>query len=254
MKPILVLTVLAGLAALYFVLRTPQPATVGAPAVDAADQALLSALSEEFRALRAELQALRAEQASLGLRVTEIESRPAALAVREPVGGPSSEEVAQAMEMVAAIQHPDSTASPGLETFVLDVLGEKEERERAEREERRLAALTDVLHERVQELSGELGLSSYQEQELFGVLSAEATRRDAFFEELRESGSWDRRTMRDTMGKLREETLTALQTVLTPEQLERYRELEDRPPFFGGGFGNGRGRPDDENARNDGGR
>lgn len=245
MKPVIVLTVLGGLVALFLVLRSPQPAAVGAPPGSVADQAHPRPLSDEdeLAALRAEVQALRAEQSALAMRVAELDSRPVAVAAREPVGGPSTEEVAKAMEMVAAIQDPDRAAAPGLETFVLDVMQDKEERERKELEEVRRTALADALNERVLELSTELGLSRYQQQQLYTVLSTEATRRDEFFEELRKTGTWDRRAMRDTMGKLREETLGSLQSVMTPEQLTRYRELrdEERPPFFGGGWGRGSG-------------
>ncbi len=239
LKGLLALAGVAGVAALVLVLREPSAARRGESVADASGAALAD-VARSVEALRAEVRALRERQERLDLRVADVEARPdpAPAPAREVVAaGPPPEKVEQALEMVAAIQDPSKGAAPGLESFVLDVLQEKEQRERTEREERRRTAVQDALQERVAELATELGLSPYQSQELSGILSDEATRRDALFAELRDTGVWDRRTMRDSMVKLREETTGALQTVLTPEQLARYRELEDRPPFFGGGGG-----------------
>lgn len=249
MKVLLALAGLTGVAAvavIVLVLREPRSAQRGESVADASGAALAD-VARSVEALAAEVRALRERQERLDLRVADVEARPdpAPAPAREVVpAGPPPEKVEQALEMVAAIQDPSKGSAPGLESFVLDVLQEKEQRERTEREERRRTAVQDALQERVAELATELGLSPYQSQELSGILSGEATRRDALFAELRDTGVWDRRTMRDSMIKLREETDGALQTVLTPEQLARYRELEERPPFFGGGGRGPRGPGD----------
>ena len=204
------------------------------PETSAAELGLLRA---ELRDLRAELAGLKAANEDLALRLASVEARPAVVQPRTPVAeaAPQMEEV---RELVTALQQPDANA-PQLETFVLDVLDQKEEREEAARRERREQARAERLDLRMGELTEALGLSPYQADEMRTILAGESARRDALITQMRESGDFDRRAMRESMETVRGEVHGALETVLTPEQLDAYQAL-DRGPGRGGPDGGGR--------------
>ena len=174
------------------------------------------------------------------MRLANIESRPEPAPMRMPVANEASPDLEEVREMVAALQDPSKAAPGGLETLVLDVIDEKEQREEEARRLRREEVMQERLAQRVARLGEELGLSPYQEQEMLTVLTTESAKRDACFTEMRETGAWDRDAMREAMGELRQETMTSLGTVLTPDQLQRYEESEGDRGFGRGGFGGGR--------------
>ena len=222
--------------------------TAQSTAVGAAELALLR---DELRATRDELSSLRAANEDLSMRLSELEQRPVAVQPRMPVATEASELEDDVRDMVAALQQP-GTQNPGLETFVLGVLDQKEEREEEARRLRREEARVERLTRRMEELTAELGLSPYQQDEMMAILNDEAARRDTLISAMRETGDFDRRAVRESMETLRGETRMSLETVLTPEQLQQYEDSEGgrggfrgprggRPDSGGGGGGSGGG-------------
>ena len=86
-------------------------------------------------------------------------------------------------------------------------------------------------------------LFSPQQTDQFAIIVGDAaTERSAYFSEIRENG-WeniDRDEMRSTMETMREDEYSALEGVLTPEQLTQYQESNSNSGW-GGGRSSGRG-------------
>jgi len=249
MRAILIAAALFGCGALFLLVSGTRSRPTPEQATD--DQApLLRDALDRIGAIQGEVRELRSSQEELALRLDAVESRPRPVAARTPVPAESPEALDEVRDMVAAIKDPSPATAPGLETYVLDVLDQKEAQEEAARLQRRETARQERLRQRVDDLTQELGLSGYQSQEMLTILTDESTRRDTIFTEMRESGDWDRRAIREKMGGIRDETNTALGDVLTPDQLDRYHQLE-RGDFGGGG---GRGGGDGSGGRGGGGR
>lgn len=78
-----------------------------------------------------------------------------------------------------------------------------------------------------------LDLNDSQKAEVQKVLEEQRAKMQTVREQHRASGTRpspeDRQTMRETM---RQETVTKLQGVLTPEQIKKFEALTDRPPRY----------------------
>lgn len=131
----------------------------------------------------------------------------------------------------------------------LDERQAQEEAERRAREEQRRQERLSRQMERWQE---QLGLSDAQAADMQTILTEAETKRNAFFEEARESGNFDREAMRSSMTRFQEELNVALGGILTTDQFAAYQESTAGNPFgamggFGGRggdrFGGGGGRP-----------
>ena len=94
-------------------------------------------------------------------------------------------------------------------------------------------------------LQTELGLSAEQMVEVEKIFAAQAEKRQGMFQEARQSG--DRAAMREAMQAMQAETEKKLATVLTDEQMVKYREMAAQTrggmPGRAGGRGPGAGRP-----------
>jgi Spy/CpxP family protein refolding chaperone len=135
---------------------------------------------------------------------------------------------------------PLASADPELREKVLDIVEQKEKEDREARDARRAEMAEQFEAARLDRLAEQLGLNSYQKNELKRIL---AERRQKMLEMREKYFSGDGRPdpsqfalFREEMTKVREESGTQLQAVLTPEQYETFKE-QDR-----GGRGGGPGR------------
>ncbi len=247
-----ILSLVVALGAVLFTLF--RPVGDGAPTrtVDAATPVVDEDLGGELRALRKSTEALADRLEQIEMRQSLLESRPAAsqrqVAIETVDEPQASEQVEQQLrELAAALENPGMVPNLEFESLVLSVLDSRERDEEAEREERRRIAREEEVSRRVAELTEELGLNLSQAKGVHGVLTTSQARRDELFRSMREDGVFDRTTMRETMGTIRDESRTELQGILAQDQYDRYIELEDsdrrgfgRGP--GGDFGGGGGR------------
>ena len=94
-------------------------------------------------------------------------------------------------------------------------------------------------------LQTELGLSAEQMVKVEKIFAAQAEKRQGMFQEAQQSG--DRAALREAMQAMRAETEKKLATVLTDEQMVKYREMAAQMrggmPGRAGGRGPGAGRP-----------
>ena len=94
-------------------------------------------------------------------------------------------------------------------------------------------------------LQTELGLSAEQMVKVEKIFAAQAEKRQGMFQEARQDG--DRAAMREAMQAMQAETEKKLATVLTDEQMVKYREMAAQMrggmPGRPGGRGPGGGRP-----------
>lgn len=213
--------------------------------------------SSADEALREELSALAETSGEILQRLTDLEERQVALELNPPTTAslrePVTDEVAPVdlgplKDLAAALDAVDGAPSAQLHSLVLDVLASKEAQDRAERDQRRLEATQDRVNQRVDELREELGLNSRQANDMGRVLLNEQVRRDEFFGRMREGFSGDRESIRDEMRTIRSDARAEVETILAPDQYDRYVELEDSRRGFGGWGDRGR-----ESRGNDGG-
>lgn len=145
----------------------------------------------------------------------------------------------------------DMPAGPGFDSMVAAVIEQRDQEEAAARDERRREAQAQKIEERSKRLAEELGLDAVQTDQLAKVMTETNDARNAFFQEMRENGTWDRDAIREGMETLRTEESDKLDDFLTPTQLEQYSEQSNT---FGGGFGGGRRGGGGGGGGNNGGR
>lgn len=235
-KPLLLLSCLAAGAAggvLTLVLfdgRAVEPArpapSPGVPGVDARLETRLEDLERQIQGLAAG-QSVLADQLQARARET----------VQE-VGAPPAQPPAK--NLYAALD-----GDPGfdalVEARVQSVIDAREDAERQERETREAQRREEWTKARVARIAEELGLTEFQQGEMTRILNEENAQRSKVFQDLRDSGSFDREAVSASMREINAKTEVELSTVLTPDQLSRYQEMDDDGPrFFGGGRrGNG---------------
>ena len=171
-------------------------------------------------ATAADLDALNAEVQRLTDRLDMIESG-GALSLRTPEGDlPQAVTTDQLEEAVAAViaKNVDSSSMTSLVAGTLENIRAQEEAERdIQREQRRV----DRLQDRVDRLTEQLGLYPDQASAMLDVLDQQDTKRDELRDEIR-SGGLGMTDMRDGFQAIQEETNTAVQGILTPEQFATY--------------------------------
>lgn len=206
------------------------PAVAGADATRALDD------------LRMENAALRERMASLEARLSEAMSSRTPLATSaDALRAPPSVADDSAAGLQPLAVTPAFVASVGQ---ALDTIRAQED---AEREQKRKELQAQRIEDRVAKLQQELGLNSRQASDLRTALITADDKREALFASMRDmppGGPGDGRDMREGFRAIREETHTALQATLTPEQFEAYKASEDSE-FGRRGFDFGGGRPPD---------
>lgn len=183
-------------------------------------------------------------------RLIELEQRQLMSAAnRQPVMDTSgdSADLAQVkqeyQQLVAAMNDPEAVLPETLRAGVSQALDDIRAQEERERDERREAAAEKRLEDRIAKLASDLGLDHIQVGEMRNILVTENTNRTEMFTKMREGGDFG--NMREAWGKLRDDTNDALAKVLTPIQMDQYKESGGTGMNFrGGGFDRGgrRGR------------
>lgn len=203
------------------------------------------------------LDELRMENSDLRGRLAALETRLAeALSARTPARSepdPYDELEAELLASDDWSTHPQAIdLDPGFVANVGRALAEIRAREEAERETKRKELQAQRIEERVTKLQVELGLTQRQTSDLRTTLLAQDEKRETLLADMRE-GAGDPRDMRDTFRTIRDDTHTALQGFLTPEQFTAYRESEESDFRRGfGDFGGGPRPPDDGTSRRQG--
>jgi hypothetical protein len=191
-------------------------------------------LQKKYSALSGENASLRASLEDLSRTVDSLANRRIAIptAIPEATDKPESNYADQAAVPYSLEEEMRFSA------YIDNIEKKKEEEREAAREQRR----EDQLARRVDRLSEELGLDTYQKGEMQRVLSESETATRDYFANLRESGNFDRDTMRQGMADLNQKTTDQLTGFLNPGQLEQYQASNTGfQRFFGGDVGGGRG-------------
>lgn len=185
-----------------------------------------------------ELDQLRLENSGLRLKLEELERRMAeTLTARVPLESAPLETARAASDSpeLAALLAGDVT--PDFIARVDQAMATIKAREEAEREVKRKELQAQRIEQRITDLQTKLGLNTRQASDLRTILIDEDDRRDKLFVAMRDSQ--EPRDMREGFRAIRDETYAALERVLTPEQLEGYKQSEE----WGRGPGGGRGGP-----------
>lgn len=199
------------------------------------------------------LATLERQNGELLERLNDLEQRQLmSEANRQPVVAPSSadsEELATLKaeygKLLAAMNDPQGVLPETLREGVSQALEDIRAQEEQERQEQRDAAAAQRLEDRIGKLASELGLDNTQVGAMRDILVKENDTRTEMFNKVRDGGDFG--NMRDEMRKLRDDTNDALSRVLTPIQMEQYKESGGTGMSFrgggpGGGGGGRRGR------------
>ncbi len=195
------------------------------------------------------LATLERQNSELLDRLIELEQRQLmSESNRQPIAAPSSDpaDLAQVRDeykqLVAAFSDPEAVLPDTLRAGVSQALEDIRAQEERDRDERRQAAAEKRLEDRIAKLASDLGLDNTQIGELRNILISENDSRTAMFTKMREGGDFG--NMREAMTKLRDDTNDALSRVLTPIQMDQYKETGGTGMNFRGGGDRGgrRGR------------
>jgi len=141
--------------------------------------------------------------------------------MREEVGqGPRRDALPLNSEPLAA-----AFQDPAFQDNILEVLENREETQRREREDRRIEQAQNRTDRRMERYTAALGLSPYQTQEMGRILLEQDQKIRTYFEGFRESGGpSDHSDIRSTMTELRGGTRDQLSLILSVDQMSQYEE------------------------------
>lgn len=201
--------------------------------IDAAAASDTQELRNEIAGLTSANDSLRSSFDLQATRLGQLEDKINSLPL-PPAGGP---------EGLAFADMPTGQAFEGQINAVIE---QRENQQSMERDQARAERRAEANERRVERMAEELGLSPQQTDQFATIVGDAATERTEYFSEIRENG-WeniDRDEMRSTMETMREDEYSALEGVLTPEQLTQYQESNSNSGWGGGGRGgnNGGGR------------
>lgn len=204
------------------------------------DMSIEAAAASDTQELRNEIAGLTSANDSLrssfdlqATRLGQLEDKINSLPLT-PAGGP---------EGLAFADMPTGQAFEGQINAVIE---QRENQQSMERDQARAERRAEANERRVERMAEELGLSPQQTDQFATIVGDAATERTEYFSEIRENG-WeniDRDEMRSTMETMREDEYSALEGVLTPEQLTQYQESNSNSGWGGGrggSTGGGRG-------------
>jgi len=182
-------------------------------------------------------QAMSAENAALGASIEALRASIRDLEGRRPVMMPPDAEMDR--RPLAAIADPANPFSAEEEERFGAYLSRIEKEKEDEREERRAQQRAERMERRMDRYAEELGLDTYQRDQMTRVLTEADSQMTAYWTEMRESGgTFDRTEARTAMEDMRTQTETELGQFLTTQQLESYSGMSSGFGGFGG-FGRG---------------
>jgi chromosome segregation ATPase len=226
-----------------------------APPVAAAPGATLESLGAELRDLTQGVARLSERLEALEIQTRLVAERREAArsdALEAPAQAASAE--SQAEKLAAALSASGAELPPEFQKTVKSALEQIRQQEEQDRADRRREAIEERLDERLAELALEIGLTRNQQDDLRNLFLDVDTRRNELFAEMREGGDWS--SMRDTMREMRDGIDQSLAKVLSPDQLEKFKESDASRMLLGfggpggpgggpgGGFGGGGDRRD----------
>jgi len=197
--------------------------------IDAAAASDTQELRNEIAGLTSANDSLRSSFDLQATRLGQLEDKINSLPL-PPAGGPEG------------LAFADMPAGQAFEGQINAVIEQRENQQSMERDQARAERRAEANARRVERMAEELGLSPQQTDQFATIVDDAATERSEYFSEIRENG-WeniDRDEMRSTMETMREDEYSALEGVLTPEQLTQYQESNSNSGWGGGGRG-GRG-------------
>ena len=198
--------------------------------IDAAAASDTQELRNEIAGLTSANDSLRSSFDLQATRLGQLEDKINSLPL-PPAGGP---------EGLAFADMPTGQAFEGQINAVIE---QRENQQSMERDQARAERRAEANARRVERMAEELGLSPQQTDQFATIVDDAATERSEYFSEIRENG-WeniDRDEMRSTMETMREDEYSALEGVLTPEQLTQYQESNSNSGWGGGGRGGNTG-------------
>jgi hypothetical protein len=198
--------------------------------IDAAAASDTQELRNEIAGLTSANDSLRSSFDLQATRLGQLEDKINSLPL-PPAGGP---------EGLAFADMPTGQAFEGQINAVIE---QRENQQSMERDQARAERRAEANARRVERMAEELGLSPQQTDQFATIVDDAATERSEYFSEIRENG-WeniDRDEMRSTMETMREDEYSALEGVLTPEQLTQYQESNSNSGWGGGGRGGNNG-------------
>ena len=198
--------------------------------IDAAAANDTQELHNEIAGLTSANDSLRSSFDLQATRLGQLEDKINSLPL-PPAGGP---------EGLAFADMPTGQAFEGQINAVIE---QRENQQSMERDQARAERRAEANARRVERMAEELGLSPQQTDQFATIVDDAATERSEYFSEIRENG-WeniDRDEMRSTMETMREDEYSALEGVLTPEQLTQYQESNSNSGWGGGGRGGNTG-------------
>ena len=215
------------------------PADAGAGAAETAESGTTASLSKQLEEMQAQIDGLARSvdlnASSLG-RLEDNQESVAQEVARSLAEGvlPDGTPLSQPLDMGSL------PAGPGFDNMVAAVIDQREADERVERDARRQERQKEQIDRRAQSLAEELGLDAGQTTQLASVMFESSEARSAMFREMRESGVWDRDTMRSGMEEIRTAETAKLEVFMTPTQVEQYNAQAS--DFGGWGRGGQRGQ------------
>jgi hypothetical protein len=213
-----------------------------APAVDTDDlksmSSDVSALAQENKELRSRLERLESDNELLS--ATPV--RSAASNDQSPVSI-GDDELNEMRALLAQLKNPATSMPPHFESWVKEAQVTLDKQKAEERAAQRAERDAARMEERMAKYSAELGLNTFQADEMRKTLENQSQMRNDMFTAMRggDMGSMSRDEMREQFGQIRTETNTALENLLTPSQFEQYEGMDNNDGGRRGGGNNGGG-------------
>jgi len=146
------------------------------------------------------------------------------------------QQVAQLDQALAAIGGNKGAAMFTIED-VGDALETIREEEDAARDAERDAQRVERLADRIAAVSEELGLDTYQQQQLSSVAASASEARNAIMDQVRDSGDWG--SLRDSLEGVRDGYDADLSAFMSPDQFTSFSEMGGLGSLSGGNRGPG---------------
>ena len=188
-------------------------------------------LRDEIDGLQSANDSLRIAFELQATRLGQLEDKVNGLPL-PPAGGPDG------------LSFADMPTGQAFEGQINAVIEQRENQQSMERDQDRAERRAEQLERRVERMAEELGLNSSQTEQFAKITGDASEKRNEFFSDMREGGwgSVDRDEIRSQMETMRDEEISQLEGVLTPEQMTQYQESNSRGMFGNtGGGGGGRG-------------
>lgn len=210
-------------------------------ASDSASELTESSPEAQLRALEERMTYLERSAEAGTLALGDLETRMLALSRRETGPAAAAPAAGGAGDPAAGLDLASMPTGAGFDAAVVAAVERREEAERLAREAERAQRREERVKRTADELAAELGLDGAQKDAITRAMLESTAAREAFFEGMRESGTFDREGARQVISDIRSKELAAAGAVLNESQLQRYSEATDFGRGFGGRDGGGGG-------------